>query len=110
VLGSLVAGVNFPYLACLAGLGAELPQSQYRWTHFVAGKAALRLLLPGRGYRQHPAIAWEGTSLCFLCHDPLPEVWGGCPSVVGVATLALATLYPHRRVTSRLSYTRPVCR
>jgi predicted ATP-grasp superfamily ATP-dependent carboligase len=78
MLGSLVAGVNFPYLACLVGLGAEVPKMEYQQTRFVAGKAAINMLMPWGVRRQHTALGYGSTSLRFLCKDPFPEVWGGC--------------------------------
>jgi predicted ATP-grasp superfamily ATP-dependent carboligase len=73
VLGPLTAGVNFPYLACLAGLQAKLPAMTYQCQRFVAGKAALRLLMPRWRRRQTPGVAFQHTGLRFIAHDPAHE-------------------------------------
>ena len=75
VIGSLAAGVNFPYLACLAGLGLALPEMEYRHIRYVAGRAALRQIR--RGSFSLGNIAGS-SSLGFLLRDPLPELFGSC--------------------------------
>lgn len=83
LLGSLRAGVNFPYLACLAALGIPFPQPDYRLCSYVAGVAAFRNGLLGGGadytfsetsWRYGLADPWaEGFKLLrhFLTH----KVW-----------------------------------
>lgn len=41
LLGSLQAGVNFPYLACLRALDHPLPASRFTECHYAAGRATL---------------------------------------------------------------------
>jgi glutathione synthase/RimK-type ligase-like ATP-grasp enzyme len=73
VLGSLVAGVNFPQLACLAGLGIRFPRPDCQHTKFVAGATAVRhwLCQPWRGLAT--GFSFGQTSLRFALADPGPE-------------------------------------
>ncbi len=67
ILGAARAGVNFPYLACLAGLGETFPRPEYALTRFVSGKAALRR--SGDAAR----VRYGETSWAYACRDPLAE-------------------------------------
>jgi predicted ATP-grasp superfamily ATP-dependent carboligase len=69
LLGSLCAGVNFPYLACCVGLGLLAPAVTVRPLRYVDTGAALALLasrLMGRGY--------DASALGFVLADPLPKL------------------------------------
>ena len=76
LLGSLIAGVNFPYLACLAALGREVPHTTYARKRFVAGRAALRIMTGALLGREKLAIGLGDTSFAFTLSDPLPDVLG----------------------------------
>ncbi len=67
LLGSLAAGVNFPYLACLAGLGIEFSPPAFRHEKYFAASAALKELVTGR---------WDGSKsgLPYALRDPLPRI------------------------------------
>ena len=70
--GSCVAGVSFPYLACLAAMGIEFDRPEYDLCDYVHGKAALRAglrQLLGRGGR----LDVRRSGLAFLAADPLAE-------------------------------------
>lgn len=74
LLGSLVAGVNFPRLACLAALRENFPSIEYQHKRFVSGKAATRLLTQGFLRPKRTGVDFNSTSLSFMLKDPLPEV------------------------------------
>jgi predicted ATP-grasp superfamily ATP-dependent carboligase len=78
LLGSLIAGVNFPYLACLAGLRVEVPNTEYQFKRFVAGTAAFKMLSQ-RFLKGHKAeFDFDSSSIGFILKDPLPEILMGC--------------------------------
>lgn len=72
--GSLVAGINFPYLACLLGMDEQLPEINYNLNRYIHHKAALKLvlrkLLPGNT----ETMSIKGTGIQYILADPLPEV------------------------------------
>lgn len=74
LMGSLVAGVNFPYLACLVALGIPFPMPQYRFCKYfktqVATKEAIRRLCGKSEF----AFSFGETGWRFLLNDPLPQV------------------------------------
>jgi predicted ATP-grasp superfamily ATP-dependent carboligase len=76
LLGSLVAGVNFPYLACLAALGRPLPESRSHAAQFIAGKAAIRLLARQAVTGRRAGFGIGSTTIGFALRDPLPELLG----------------------------------
>lgn len=72
--GSLVAGVNFPYLACLAALNVPFPQPDYEQAHYYHSKTALKESLFRRfGKGSERRISFQETGLRFLLLDPLAE-------------------------------------
>jgi D-aspartate ligase len=75
LLGSLVAGVNFPYLACLAAQGVSFPMPEYKLSKFTytttAIKEGLRWLLGKSSLKE---FSFRETGLRFFLPDPLPEV------------------------------------
>src|SRR5450755_250004 len=73
LLGSLVAGVNFPYLACLAALGEDIPKNAYALKRFVAGRAAIRMWTRNLLRGKNAGVGINATSIGFALRDPLPE-------------------------------------
>lgn len=71
LLGSLVVGVNFPYLACLDGLGVSFPRPSYHLKRFIRGNSAII-----RGYlcKSKVNFTFKETSWRYVLADPLPEV------------------------------------
>ena len=74
VLGSLSAGVNFPYLACLTGLKRDLPNIVFQPKRFVKGKIALKILALRMRQRNRRDIYFDDSPIPFLLKDPLPKV------------------------------------
>jgi predicted ATP-grasp superfamily ATP-dependent carboligase len=77
LLGSLTAGVNFPYLACLAGLKANLPKVEYQPCRFVKRNAAIKILTQ-RFLGKNTDLDFDSTGIGFTLRDPFPEVLGSC--------------------------------
>jgi predicted ATP-grasp superfamily ATP-dependent carboligase len=72
--GSLLAGVSFPYLACLAALNIPFPVPDYGLVRYFHSKTALReslFSLVGKSSGQ--SIALEQSGLSFLLADPIAE-------------------------------------
>jgi predicted ATP-grasp superfamily ATP-dependent carboligase len=72
--GSFIAGVSFPYLACLAALDIPFPVPDYALTRYIHPKTALkervlRVLRRGR-YEKFP---FEETGLKYMLADPVAE-------------------------------------
>jgi len=73
--GSLVAGVNFPYLACLAALDIPFPMPEYQFVRYFHPKTALQegvLRFLGKNREKPPAF--EENGLRYLLVDPVAEV------------------------------------
>jgi predicted ATP-grasp superfamily ATP-dependent carboligase len=72
LLASLYAGVNFPYLACLEGMGLPLPESEFRPVRFTWHKRRLVAgLLAPKGKER---VQSHGTVVRYLLADPMPEL------------------------------------
>jgi predicted ATP-grasp superfamily ATP-dependent carboligase len=75
LLGSLVAGVNFPYLACLAAQGISFPAPAYRPSHYVYTTTVLKEAWRwSMGKSMLKGFTFEETGLRFFLADPLPEI------------------------------------
>lgn len=75
LLGSLVAGVNFPYLACLAAQEQAFPVPPYQLSTYVHTTTALKERLLGIvGQSDLPDLKLGHSGLKFFIADPLPEI------------------------------------
>ncbi|HYK52646.1 MAG TPA: ATP-grasp domain-containing protein [Candidatus Eremiobacteraceae bacterium] len=77
LLGSLVAGVNFPHLACIAATGAPMPPQRFRGARFVAGRSALYAIGARLLGDSQVGARFAETNLAFIAADPLPEILMG---------------------------------
>ncbi len=76
LLGSVHAGVNFPYLACLDGLGIGFAPPEYRETLFLhEHRVAVKRLLQQVSPRLSPRFHLRETSLSHALTDPLPDLY-----------------------------------
>ena len=72
--GSLVAGVSFPYLACLAALNRPFDRPEYEESRYFHTVTALReSLRKVRGKGSVDGFDFRKTGLRFLAVDPLAE-------------------------------------
>ena len=71
LLGSLIAGVNFPHLACISEMGIDFPMPAYKEVRFLAGKAAMKSLwsCDGLGFNIND------TTIQYIMKDPLPDIY-----------------------------------
>lgn len=74
LIGSLTAGVNFPYLACLQGLNLPLPEPAYRLQscYMEVGNAVKSLLGKVKGNGGVVPNFVRETNLPFILRDPVP--------------------------------------
>jgi len=76
--GSLVAGVNFPYLACLAALQIPFSPPDYELAHYYHTKVAIReSLFRRQDNGKKGRISFQETGLRFLVQDPVAEILRG---------------------------------
>jgi predicted ATP-grasp superfamily ATP-dependent carboligase len=73
VLGSLHAGVNFPYLACLAGLKLPFSVSQPRPCRYVSGKTAVGCWKRGQFGADRAGFGVSDTVFRDALRDPWPS-------------------------------------
>ena len=72
--GSYIAGVSFPYLACLAALGISFPVPDYELTRYIHPKTAIReRVLRALGKSQYERFPFEETGLRYMLADPIAE-------------------------------------
>jgi len=74
VLGSLHAGVNFPYLACLEALGRSFAPPAFRACRYVAGATALGYWKRGRFGRSSTGFSFMDTLFWYARRDLLPAL------------------------------------
>jgi D-aspartate ligase len=74
--GSYVAGVSFPYLACLAALDIPFPAPDYELHRYVHPKTALKeRILSAIGKSQYERFPIEETGLRYMLADPVAETY-----------------------------------
>jgi predicted ATP-grasp superfamily ATP-dependent carboligase len=72
--GSYVAGVSFPYLACLAALDIPFPTPDYDLKRYVHPKTAIKEgILSALGMSQYEKFPLEETGLRYMLADPIAE-------------------------------------
>ncbi|NWJ50649.1 MAG: ATP-grasp domain-containing protein [Bacteroidetes bacterium] len=74
LLGSLSAGVNFPYLACLSGLSHDFPEMSANPIRFVHGKTTIRHLVRGFFHKNKSTQYYDKSNLEYSFRDPFPAV------------------------------------
>ena len=84
LLGSLIAGVNFPLLSCLGAMGMEYPSMQQqdaiRYVHPATQSRMLMSRFIGR--RLPVKVPWRQGGLQFTVRDPLPELVNACRGIL----------------------------
>jgi D-aspartate ligase len=76
--GSHLAGVSFPYLACLAALGRPFPVPEYRLARYAHPKTAIREGLRALvGKERYGGFGFAETGLRYAAADPVAEIARG---------------------------------
>ncbi len=76
LLGSLHAGVNFPYLACLVGFRMESEQIKFNSKKFSLIQEWVILFAKRRFKGKNFNISFRETNLKYILKDPFPEMLG----------------------------------
>ena len=74
VLGSLHAGINFPDLACQAGLGVAVGAYSYALRQYAGGSAALQSWTDLFRRQATNGVRLSDTALAHVVKDPWPHV------------------------------------
>jgi predicted ATP-grasp superfamily ATP-dependent carboligase len=88
LLGSLGAGVNFPYLSCLAALGHEFDPPKPSPRKFFTAEAVVRHVAWKCVGRGHGVVTLRESGLPYALSDPLPRAFG--LAIKGACSLANA--------------------
>ena len=72
--GSLIVGVNFPYLSCLAGLNTSFPIPNYRLDRFIEHTTAIRQNVRRLLRKSSLFFNFKETDFGYILADPLAEV------------------------------------
>lgn len=72
--GSYIAGVSFPYLACLAALGIPFPVPDYDLRRYIHSRTAMKEgMLKALDKSQYQGFPLEETGLRYMMADPMAE-------------------------------------
>lgn len=74
VSASLFAGINFPYLTCLAGLKREIPNVFFVPARVVRSKTAVKMVVKKITGRLNGSVYFDNSYLELIIKDPLPNV------------------------------------
>lgn len=74
LLGALSAGVNFPYLACLTGLGIPFDRPDYKQKVYLTGKATIQQSSKRLLGQPHVNFSFRDTSWRFGVSDPVSDL------------------------------------
>lgn len=74
VTASLFAGVNFPYLSVLSGLGKEIPTVKNQNKRVLRSGPAMKMFLTGL-FNKRKDLSYDNSFLEFIVKDPLPNLF-----------------------------------
>jgi len=81
LLGSLQAGINFPYLACLASLKYDFPKLLVRPHSYVQAKHFIKLMTQRFIDRKGMDPYYDISDIGIILKDPLPFIFDKCSIV-----------------------------
>ena len=73
LLGALSAGVNFPYYACLAGMGIPFNRPDYQQKYYLTGSATIQQSIKKFLGKSHVDFYFSDTSWKYGITDPLAD-------------------------------------
>jgi len=74
MLGSLIVGVNFPYLASLAGMDVSFPIPAYKPKPYLGGIGAIKFITRRKLPITDPPLRIEDSIISHFLSDPLPMI------------------------------------
>jgi D-aspartate ligase len=72
--GSSIAGVNFPHLACQAGMDILFPVPSYKKIRYIDHTAAIKNFMKYPFARYPKRVKYMETDLKYFLKDPVAEV------------------------------------
>jgi predicted ATP-grasp superfamily ATP-dependent carboligase len=75
--GSLMAGVNFPHLACLKAVNSEIPKQEFNNIQFLSSESPVYILLKSIGFPFSHLSMLIKNELSFGSTDPIPWFFNG---------------------------------
>ncbi|HEY5367881.1 MAG TPA: ATP-grasp domain-containing protein [Hanamia sp.] len=73
LMGSFCSGVNFPYLACLAGLKRDIIKTDVNPVRYIQGKSTINSMAKMIWFRNREKLKIE-YSFKFILRDPMPFI------------------------------------
>ena len=73
--GSLLAGVNFPYLACLMAKGMPFKKPEFNNCFYTDHITATRKLIRGIFHKSDQKIRFKETDYKYILQDPVAEIY-----------------------------------
>jgi D-aspartate ligase len=77
LLGSLNAGVNFPYLASLVGLNEDIPKIDYHFKRYIVPQATFGVIIKNLLKGRSTNFDFDSTFIKYILIDSLPVIVGG---------------------------------
>lgn len=74
IIGSLAAGINFPYLSCLAAMNQSFPVPEYQKIFYAKPEITVKLTAKKIFFQDHSLPDRYKTGLPYSITDPLPEL------------------------------------
>jgi len=75
ITGSLIVGVNFPYLACLLAKGMSFERQDYRHGIYVEYVTATKKLFRGIFHKMDHKIRLKESDYKYILRDPIAEIY-----------------------------------
>jgi len=72
--GSVLAGVNFPYLSCLVGMGEKIESPRYKHCRYIDHTTAIKSIIKYPFLRSNNRIKYKETDIRYFILDPIAEI------------------------------------